>query len=228
MAITQIDLSGADKKRVFGLLAGKAGIGKTTQITMFPKDETIAVSIEDGFLSIQGSGYNAIKIETYQDALDVCALLESWPQQYVIFDSLSELYDLINNEAKDKFTAAQNYAKSDEIKMKLMFLIRTARRIISKDIFFICHTKEEKSGMALVQELCFDGKMPSELKKQFDLVVHMDERDVGGVLKRVFITDPIVSKVAKARVSPFMGITLDPIEEANLYKLTKKMKGEAV
>jgi len=46
-----------------------------------------------------------------------------------------------------------------------------------------------------------------------------------GKKQRTFITDPTVSKVAKVRVSPFMGVKVLPNEEPNLYKLTLKLKG---
>lgn len=223
-----MDLSGnATDKRVFGLIAGRAGSGKTTQITTFPKDQTVAISVEDGFLSIQGCGISAIKVETYEDVLEVLKGLSNWPHKYVVFDSLSEIYDMILREARDKFTSAQNFQKHDFVKDRMFHVIREARKIVSKDIFFICHTKEEKSGMVLEQEISFDGKLPSDIKKQFDLVVHLDTiAGKDGRSERVIITDSSVSKVAKARVSPFMGISVLPIEEPNLYKLVQKLKGE--
>ena len=70
-------------------------------------------------------------------------------------------------------------------------------------------------------------KKPAEIKKQFDLILHLDkQKDEDGREQRVFITDPTISKVAKARVSPFMNVKIEPIEEANLYSLVMKLKGE--
>ena len=101
------------------------------------------------------------------------------------------------------------------------------RDIPNKDIFLLCHTKEEKNGLVTEHELCFDGKMPIDIKKQFDLVVHMIKmNNDAGVEKRVFITSGTMSKISKARVSPFLDVQIDDIEEANLYKLALKLKGE--
>ena len=227
MAIQPLDLSGGKDSRVFALIAGESGVGKTTQATTFPKDETLFVSVEDGHLSIQGSGIPAVKVDTYKDLDSVLDSMIQWPQRYIFIDSLSEIYDMIKREAKDKFTTSQNFQKFDYIELMFLGLIKKARNIESKDIYFTCHVKEEKNGVILEKELAFQGKAPVEVKKQFDLIIHMDKiEDDDGNVKRTFITDPTISKIAKARVSPFMGVTVEQYEEPNLYELTRKLKGE--
>lgn len=227
MPIEILDLSGKAEKRVFTLLAGRPSVGKTTQVTTFPKDETLYVSVEKGELSIQGSGYNAVKIETLQDGIDLIEAVKTCPYRYIVIDSLSEYYDKINDDARERFSSKQNFAKHDEIKYWFFYIIKAFRDMTDKDIFFISHIKDEKNGPIIEQELCFDGKLPSEIKKQFDIIIHMDiERNAKGEEKRVFITSPSKSKIAKARVSPWLDVKIEEVEEANLYKLTKKLKGE--
>jgi len=227
MAFEMLDLTGKSKPRVFALVAGESGIGKTTQVTTFPTAETLFVSVEDGHLSIQGSGIDAVKIDTCDDLYDVLNQVDTWPHQYIYIDSLSEIYDMIKREAKDKFTPAQNFQKFDYINSSFLGVVKRARAIGNKDIYFTCHVKEEKNGIVLEKELSFDGKTPVEVKKQFDLIVHMDKnKNSTGEEVRVLITDPTISKIAKARVSPFMGVTIESVEEANLYELTRKLKGE--
>jgi hypothetical protein len=228
MAITQKTLNTQDNMRVFGLVAGSAGIGKTTQITTFPVEETLGVSIEDGFLSIAGSGYKYLEAESYSDLLDILekpAFTKGI--KYLYIDSLSEIYGMLKKELKDQFKASQNFAKFEEMTIKLFHLIRTARKRTDLNIYFTCHTKSEKVGMVMEDNLAFDGKMPEDLKKQFDLILHMKNVQFEGQPEPsvCFVTNPSLG-VAKARVSPWLGIQIGDYEEANLYKLTKKLLGK--
>lgn len=229
MALNIVTLDDTSGGRVFALLAGPAGIGKTTQATTFPREETLIISLEKGLLSIKGSGFAAVEITTYTELINILEKeikANTWIK-HICIDSLSEIYDLINKEAKDKFKPSQNFAKFDDVKSKMFYSIRLAKQL-DVNCFFICHTKEDKDGMALVEELAFDGKLPADLKKQFDLIIHMKMMpDANNVNQRVFVTCPELSKVAKKRVSPFMNIQVNDIEEPDLYKLTQKMLGQA-
>lgn len=228
MALNFTNLNEQKEMRVFALLAGDAGIGKTTQATTFPQQETLIISAENGLLSIAGSGYAAEEVKSYDRVLEI--LEKEVPAnpwiKHICIDSLSELYDLIAKEAKDRFTASQNFQKFEDIEMKLIHLIRVAKQL-SQNVFFTCHLKEEKNGMTLEKELAFMGKLPEKIKRQFDLIIHYDFH-VGddGKKERVFICDPLTSKIAKARLSPFLGVQLSSHEQPNLYKLCQKISGK--
>lgn len=228
MALNFKDLGDTSKAKVFALLAGDAGIGKTTQATTFPQKETFIVSAENGLLSIAGSKYAAEEVTTFDRVLEILEReipANPWIKHLCI-DSLSELYDLINKEAKEKFTTSQNFAKHEYVETQLIHLIRVAKRL-DVNCFFTCHLKEEKNGLNLEKELAFNGKLPEKIKRQFDLIIHYDRKeDENGNSQRVFICDPLLSKVAKARVSPFLKIELGSYEEPNLYKLTQKLTGQ--
>lgn len=227
MAIKTLNLSGNQDKKVFALIAGKAGIGKTTLVTQFPKEDVLFVSVERGELSIQGSGIVAVSVDTQTDVMELIKQIPDVPFRYIFIDSLSEIYDQINTIARSSFTAKQNFAKHDEIKFWLIHMIKALRDIPNKDIFLTCHVKDEKNGPVIEQELCFDGKLPTEIKKQFDVIIHMDKKkDSSGKEERVFITSPELSNIGKTRVSPFLGIKIENVEKPDLYKLTKKFKGE--
>jgi len=221
MKIKTLDKSSV--KRVFGLVAGNAGCGKTTQATTFPKKETLIISVEDGLLSIEGSGYAIIECDSYNSIMEVIENPPKWVK-YLYIDSLSEVYAILKKELSTKYTKSQNFAKFDEMNLSIFSMVRTARQL-PIDVFFTCHTKEEKNGLSLEEELAFDGKMPADLKKQFDLIVHMKMIDDGDKTERKFITSPELSKVAKRRVSPWSGIKVNDVEDADLYKLTQKLKG---
>lgn len=226
MALQFKDLD-AGLNTVFALIAGRPGCGKTSQAVTFPKKETFIISAEDGLLSIAGSGYAAEEVKTYTRAIEILEKeLPKYPWiKYLCVDSLSEFYDMISNEAKTKFTASQAFAKHEYIEMQLMHLIRVAKNA-NVNCFFTAHTKEEKNGLNLEHELAFSGKLPEKIKRHFDLVIHYDafEEDDGST-KRVFICNPYISKVAKARVSPYFNIELKDYEEPNLYNLFQKLSG---
>lgn len=228
MALNLKKLDADVETKVFALVAGPAGIGKTTQATTFPREETLIISLENGLLSLKGSGFAAEEIKTYDRLIEILEIeitANKWIK-HICIDSLSELYDLINKEAKDKFTSSQNFAKFDFVKSQMFYAIRLAKQL-DVNCFFICHTKEEKNGLILEENLAFDGKLPEDIKKQFDLILHMKMHDdENGQPKRVFITCPETSKVAKKRVSPWLNIEVKPIEEPNLYKLTQKLSGK--
>jgi len=111
---------------------------------------------------------------------------------------------------------------------KLFYAIRLARKLLHLNVYFTCHTKDKKTGMVLEEDLAFDGKMPEDLKKQFDFVVHMKDVDFGqnGGMQKVFITSSAVSKVSKARVSPWLNVQVNDYELPNLYQLTLKLLGK--
>lgn len=216
--------------RVFGLVAGPAGVGKTTQATTFPKEETAILSVEDGLLSIEGSGYAYEEAQSYDHALDFIETIQkkhSWVK-YLYIDSLTEIYDLLKRELKHDPSLKKNtFAKHDAMYDMLIHMIRVARQL-PINVFFTCHTKEDKDGLSLVQNLAFDGKMPEMVKKQFDLVVHLDDIEFDGSSEKtkVFMTSPHVSKIAKKRVSPWLEAEINDYEEPNLYKLTQKLLGK--
>lgn len=213
--------------RVFGLVSGSPGSGKTTQMTTFPIEETLGISVENGFLSIKGSGFAYEEVSTYDELLDVITNVGTkYPWcNYLYIDSLTEIYDVLKHELKGQFKPSQNFAKHEEMYDKLLHIIRVARDL-PISVFFTCHLKEEKDGMAIVQQLSFDGKMPSMVMKQFDLCVHLEDVDNNGTLVKTFTTNPTISKVAKRRVSPWLNIKIEDYEEPNLYKLVNKLLGK--
>lgn len=218
-----------DNNRVFGLVAGRPGIGKTTCITHFPKDQVLGVNIENGMLSLKGSGYSYLDVDNYADLIDLLSTAPKYMKNRTVLfiDSLAEIYDMIKREMRGKYSAAQNFAKSDDIKDQLLYAVRLAKQLDQYTVYASCHTKQVKDGLVVKEELSFDGKLPEDLRKQFDTVIHMTEmEDDHGKSHRVFITSPDHSPMAKARISPWLNVKVNPIEEPNLYKLTQKLLGK--
>lgn len=231
MAVTYTTADSKGVERVFGLIAGAPGIGKTTLMTQFPVADTLGVNVEDGLLSIKGSGVRIADVENYQDLVTVLQSMNDTKNfgwvKYLFIDSLAEIYEMLKRETKGKYTQAQNFQRSDDIRDQMLYLVRLARQLTHMNVFFTSHTKLQKVGMGTIEDLSFDGKMPEDLRKQFDLVLHMTKMtDDQGVEHRVFLTNQSHSPMAKVRASPFLGITVAPVEEPNLFKLTQKLLGK--
>lgn len=216
-----------EQKRIFGLICGKAGAGKTYQVTSFPKQETLLISVEKGHLTIAGSGYAYCEPASYNELVTFLRTFETkFPHvKYVYIDSLTELYDMVKSEAKEKYTPQQNFAKHDFIQDQMMVLLRMTRNM-GISVYFTCHTKRVQDGLTQIEDLAFDGKMPAMVLKQFDFSFHLMDEEEDGKIVRYAVTTPSLSRCAKARVSEFMGITLNNKERANLYQLTRKLLGE--
>lgn len=213
---------------LFGLIAGNPGLGKTTQATTFPQKKTLIISVEDGLLSIRGSNYAYVEINSYDELMDVLEGIDKiapWAE-YVYIDSLTEIYDVLKHELKGKYKPSQNFQKHDEMQDKMLHAIRTARKI-KRHVFFTCHVKTDKDGMTMVQNLAFDGKLGILVLKQFDLSLHLDMVDNDeGKEERMFITSPELSKIAKRRLSPWIKESLEDFEEPNLYNVCQKLLGK--
>lgn len=227
MAIQQLDLSGNSDKRAFILVAGEAGIGKTSLLLNLPIEETLYVSAEKGELSVQGSGYSAVSVSELNDMFQLADMIASSKQKYIVIDTLTEIYEQIKDDAKTRFTVAQNFAKHDDIEYWFMQAIKKYRDLDGKDVIMLCHVKDEKNGPILEKELCFQGQLPSKVRKQFDVCIHYDFiKNKEGVSERKFITSPQISKLAKCRISPYLNVKVNDIESPNIYEFIKKLKGE--
>ena len=213
--------------RIFGLICGRAGTGKTYQLTTFPKSKSLLISMEKGHLTIAGSGYAYCEPSSYAELMTFLRTFEQKygdKVKYLYIDSLTEIYDLIKSEAKEKFTLQQNYAKHDYIQEQMMVLLRLCRNM-ETSVFFTCHTKMVQDGMGQTEDLAFDGKLPAMVMKQFDFSFHLMDEEDEGKLNRYIATSPALSRCAKARVSEFMNVQIQNKEKANLYLLTQKLLG---
>ena len=65
----------AEKRGVKGVLVGKAGIGKTSQLWTLPADTTLFFDLEAGDLSIEGWAGDTIRPRTWQDCRDFAVFI---------------------------------------------------------------------------------------------------------------------------------------------------------
>lgn len=218
MEVKILDENNIDTK-LFGIVSGRSGVGKTYQASTLPK-KTLLVSLEQGHLTLRGSGIRYIEPTSYNELYSYLQTMQHIPD-FIYVDSLTELYDLLRHEARKNYKPSQNYAKHEDIEDKLLSFLRFCRNLPCS-VFFTCHTKQDKDALGMVETLAFDGKMPTKVLKQFDFSFHLMIDEKGN---RFFETSPVDSLVAKARVSEFLKVKLEAKEEANLYKLCKKLLG---
>ena len=216
------------ENRIFGLIAGRAGVGKPHQLTTLPKTQSLLVSVERGHLTLRGSNYAYVEPKSYDELVGFLNGFEKRfgeKIKYLYIDSLSEIYDLIRHEARTQYKPSQNYAKHEDIEDKMISLIRMCRSYEKISVFFTCHVKDDKDGLAMVENLAFDGKLPAKVLKQFDFCFHLGIKEEEGKIQRFMITSPLLSKCAKARVSEFIKTKIEDVEPANLYRLCQKLLG---
>ena len=65
----------AEKRGVKGVLVGKAGIGKTSQLWTLPADTTLFFDLEAGDLSIEGWAGDTIRPRTWQECRDFAVFI---------------------------------------------------------------------------------------------------------------------------------------------------------
>ncbi|MFM2007448.1 MAG: hypothetical protein RLZZ09_3103, partial [Pseudomonadota bacterium] len=65
----------AEKRGVKGVLLGKAGIGKTSQLWTLPETTTLFMDLEAGDLSIEGWAGDTIRPRTWQQCRDFAVFI---------------------------------------------------------------------------------------------------------------------------------------------------------
>ena len=101
--------------KIFCLIVGPSGVGKTTLASTLDKDKTIIISTERGLLSIKGTGIDYIEIQGYpEDDIKSDETKQGFNQfinaitmavnadkyENIFIDSLTEIGQMIFNDAK--------------------------------------------------------------------------------------------------------------------------------
>lgn len=104
-----------DNFKIFCLIVGSSGVGKTTLAATLEKDKTIVISAESGLLSIKDTGIDYIEIKSYpeeevqkdeskqgfnQFTQALSLSINANKYENIFIDSLTELGQMIFNDAK--------------------------------------------------------------------------------------------------------------------------------
>lgn len=213
----------------FGLLYGKSGIGKTHQLSTL--ENPLLIDLENGSKSLSSHDIDMIKIEG-ETALDKLLMLnkainfiKTSDYKTVVFDSFTELSEIILEDCKVKMPDARNSLQRwGMYKERIELSIKILRDIPNKNIFLTCLEKTEKDEVGrMYKTVDLSGSIVNKFPQYFDLVMayRFIERD--DKIARIFQTGADLNYVAKDRSG-----RLDIYENPNLQEILNKInnKGE--
>lgn len=211
--------------RFIGLIVGRSGCGKTYQARYLDPESTLIISAESGLLCLKGTKIDVVEIKSMEEFREVYLMLANGTKYRTIFiDSLTEIAEVCLKDIKAK-------ASKDDIKNgfkiygdygdQLGALIKAFRDLSKYSVIMTCLTADVKDGLDIRKEYNFPGeKVKNNIKSWMDEVLHLEIKEVDGVKRRYFITDDLISPLAKDRSG-----TLDQYEEADIGKVMKKVLG---
>ena len=209
--------------RFIGLIVGRSGCGKTYQCRYLDEDTTLILSAESGLLCLKGTKFDVVNIKTMDELTEAYLNLSKGTKYKTIFiDSLTEIAEVCLKNIKAR-------ASKDDLKNgfkvygdygdQLGALIKAFRDLDQYSVIMTCLTADVKDGLEIRKEYNFPGeKVKNNIKSWMDEVLHLEVKEVDGVKKRYFVTDDLISPLAKDRSG-----TLDQYEEANIGNVMKKV-----
>ena len=210
-------------RRFIALIAAESGVGKTYQAKFLPEGETLIISAEAGLLCLKGTNIDVCEINTMKDLEDVYVeLAKGTKYKYIFIDSVTEIAEKLLSDMK-KMTEYSDRSKMfvlyGDYASKLTDMLKAFRDLQAYSVIMTCLTAKEKDGLQMIDALQMPGqKVASAIRSWFDLVLHLQTFDKDGVRHRAFITDNLISPLAKDRSG-----MLDQYEEANIANVIKKV-----
>lgn len=211
-------------KRFIAMIAAESGVGKTYQARFLkPEEKTLIISAESGLLCLKGTNIDVVEINTMEDLKQVYAFLAAGSKYKTIFiDSITEIAQKLLSDMKgmkeysDRKMALALYGDYSE---DLTKMIKAFRDLQEYSVIMTVLTQKEKDGLEFVDTFLMPGtKVSGNLKSWMDLVLHLKVVEKDGQRHRFFITDSMISPLAKDRSG-----TLDQYEEADIQKVMDKV-----
>jgi phage nucleotide-binding protein len=216
-----------ESNRLFALIVGSSGVGKTSLAKTLPHEETLILSAESGLLSIRDASIDVIEINNYQDMLDAFAFLSKGTKYKNVFiDSLTEFGEIIFHEIKPSYTKAQTFGLYDEYSTKMIRLLKAFRDLVKYNIYFTCLDKmveknltETSIAIDLIQK-----SLSKKVPPLFDEVFYMNiaEKEDGSKV-RYLSTNNSVIDFAKDRSGK-----LEVYEQPDLGNIYNKIFNKGV
>lgn len=210
-------------RRFIALIAAESGVGKTYQAKFLPEGETLIISAEAGLLCLKGTNIDVCEINTMKDLEDVYVeLAKGTKYKYIFIDSVTEIAEKLLSDMK-KMTEYADRSKMfvlyGDYASKLTDMLKAFRDLQAYSVIMTCLTAQEKDGLQMIDCLQMPGqKVANNIRAWYDLVLHLKVFEKDGVKHRAFITDNLISPLAKDRSG-----TLDQYEEANIANVIKKV-----
>ncbi|MEW6557194.1 MAG: ATP-binding protein [Elusimicrobiota bacterium] len=210
------------------MVYGVPGSGKTVFGSTAP--DPLILDAEAGLLSIADKKLDTVKIETFQDVINVFNFLKTEKLAYktVVIDSLTELQrksmDLILSKAgRDRATIGDWGMNIDQVRNIIRYF-----RDLEMNLLLICLNEERKDEDAgiIMQRPALQGRtLPEEVMGYVDVVGYLFTKEVEGTegkkqLVRKILCQPHERAYAKDRSGK-----LDRFEEPDFKKIYTKIFG---
>lgn len=204
------------------LVYGRSGVGKTFLCASAPKP--IIISTESGLLSIADYDIPVIEVQSLDDLLEAYDIVSSKKGDKfttVCLDSLSDIAEVVLSAFRKEYKdGRQAYG---ELNTGMADAIRKFRDL-KRNVYFIAksETYEMPSGMQGLRPKMPGRTLTADLPFFFDevLCLMVSDEDEDGNTYRYLQTRPTATLEAKDRSGK-----LDKMEQADLKKLFKKLKG---
>ena len=179
--------------KINALIQAPSGNGKTYLARTLPP-KTIIVNLDEGLLSLRGSGIDYVNIDRnnpYKSMQSILMEISKSDYDNVYIDSLTEVGEDLLNEAKKDFPDARQtmprYGKQRE--MFISFIKFT--RSMDKNVFYTVLEKADKNDIGQKVYLPnLVGSIKEEIGSYFDFVfaLRISESDEG-IKRRILQTD---------------------------------------
>ena len=210
-------------RRFIALIAAESGVGKTYQARFLPEAETLIISAEAGLLCLKGANIDVCEITNMKDLEDVyIELAKGTKYKYIFIDSITEIAEKLLSDMKklpDYSDRSKMFILYGDYANKLTDMLKAFRDLQAYSVIMTCLTAQEKDGLQMVDCLQMPGqKVSNGIRAWYDEVLHLKVYEKDGVKHRAFITDNMVSPLAKDRSG-----MLEAYEEANIGNIIKKV-----
>lgn len=212
--------SEAEINRVFALLCGKSGAGKTYALGTLPNEETLILALDPGLLTLKGKKIDVWKIESVDDlGAAYRELKEGTKYKHICIDSLTELSEMCFAALKPNFTRKENFALYDEFSTRMTALIKAFRDLTQYNVFVTTLLKDTDDGPVIDVA---QKSLGNRLSAYFDFSFLVKAFEKEGVTTRALVSDNSVMDFLKSRSS-----RIDEYEAVNLTNILAKVFGES-
>lgn len=214
-----------EAKRVYALISGESGVGKTSLAKTLPHKRTLICSVENGLLALSDVDIPVVKIKGTKDFVSFIEEIKKGVDFDTIYiDSLTEILDMFLAELKEKYTKKQTFDMWDEYILVADYVLK-ALRDSKYNVFVTCLSKKEKDGLGMVDAFDFSGnKLQSRIKAYFDICIHYRIDTFESKSYRVLICDNEMSPLAKDRSGKLHKYEMPDLTALITKVLTKKEK----
>lgn len=231
MAITISSTNKSASTGIKCLVYGQSGAGKTYLTSTLP-GKTLILSAEAGLLSLAGYDIPSITISSPDDLIEAYQYVsgkDGDAYNNIVLDSISEIGEqILTFEMSNPKHKGNGMAAYGELATRIIAMTKAFRDLQGKNVVFIAkaeRSKDEGSGMVLMQPALPGNKATVNMPYLFDLVMYLRcDKDAEGKITRSLQTTGDYQILAKDRSG-----VLDVHEPANLgaifNKINKSSKG---